>query len=39
MEQDNLAVPANSVAEFGAYVAAEAIKFDKLVSEAKLKMD
>ena len=39
MEQDNLAVPANSLVEFSAYVASEAIKFEKLVNEAKLKMD
>jgi len=39
MEQDNLAVPANSVSEFSAYVASEAVKFEKLVNEAKLKMD
>ena len=39
MELDNLAVPANSVADFTAYVGAEAVKFEKLVKDANLKMD
>jgi tripartite-type tricarboxylate transporter receptor subunit TctC len=39
MEQDNLAVPSNTVVEFSAYVSSEAVKFEKLVNDAKLKMD
>jgi len=39
MEKDSLAVPANSSQEFTTYVSSEAVKFERLVTDAKLKMD
>ena len=39
MEKDSLAVPANSSQEFTNYMASEAVKFERLVTEAKLKLD
>ena len=39
MEKDSLAVPSNSTQEFSNYIASESVKFERLVSEAKLKLD
>ena len=39
MEKDSLAVPSNSPQEFTNYVSAEALKFERLVTDAKLKLD
>ena len=39
LEADNVAVPRNTPAEFAAYVRAEAVKFEKLVNDANLKVD
>jgi tripartite-type tricarboxylate transporter receptor subunit TctC len=39
MEKDSLAVPANSAVEFNNYMASEAVKYEKLVADAKLKLD
>jgi tripartite-type tricarboxylate transporter receptor subunit TctC len=38
-EADGLAVPRNSPAEFADYVRSEAVKFDKLVREANIKVE
>jgi tripartite-type tricarboxylate transporter receptor subunit TctC len=39
LEADNVAVPRNTPAEFAAYVRAEAVKFEKLVNDANVKVD
>jgi tripartite-type tricarboxylate transporter receptor subunit TctC len=39
LEADNLAVPANTPAEFAAYVRAESMKFEKLIKDANIKVD
>lgn len=39
MEKDSLAVPSNSTQDFTTYIAAESVKFEKLVTDAKLKLD
>jgi tripartite-type tricarboxylate transporter receptor subunit TctC len=38
-EADNLGVPKNSPAEFATYVRAEAVKFEKLVKDANIKVE
>jgi len=38
-EAENLAVPKNSLAEFAAYLRTEAVKFDKLVKDAPIKVE
>lgn len=38
-EADNLSVPKNSPAEFATYVRAEAVKFEKLVKDANIKVE
>ncbi len=39
LEGDNMAVPKNTPAEFASYVRAEAVKFEKLVKDANLKLE
>jgi len=39
LEADNVAVPKNSPAEFADYVKVEAVKFEKLVKDANVKVD
>ena len=39
LEADNVAVPKNTPAEFAAYVRAESVKFEKLVTDANVKVD
>jgi tripartite-type tricarboxylate transporter receptor subunit TctC len=39
MEKDSLAVPSNTSQEFTNYISAESVKFEKLVTDAKLKLD
>jgi len=39
LEADNVAVPKNTPAEFADYVKAEAVKFEKLVKDANVKVD
>jgi tripartite-type tricarboxylate transporter receptor subunit TctC len=39
MEKDSLAVPSNSTQEFSNYILSESVKFERLVNDAKLKLD
>ncbi len=39
MDRDSLAVPSNTPQEFTNYIATESVKFEKLVTDAKLKLD
>jgi tripartite-type tricarboxylate transporter receptor subunit TctC len=39
LESDNVAVPKNTPSEFADYVKAEAVKFEKLIKEANVKVD
>ncbi len=39
MEKDSLAVPSNNIQEFSNYIASESVKFERLVNDAKLKLD
>jgi len=39
MDRDSLAVPSNTSQEFTNYIATESVKFEKLVTDAKLKLD
>jgi len=39
LEADNVAVPKNTPAEFADYVKAEAVKFEKLIKDANVKLE
>jgi tripartite-type tricarboxylate transporter receptor subunit TctC len=39
LEGDNMAVPKNTPAEFADYVRSEAVKFEKLIKDADLKLE